>query len=59
MPEEVEKIIDRKSSMNMVGNLDQYLKYQTAESIRDAANNPVNDPLELDLDSVQAWQWGE
>ena len=28
--------------MNIVGNLDQYMKYQTAESIRDAANNPVD-----------------
>ena len=42
LPEEVEKIIDRKSSMNIVGNLDQYMKYQTAESIRDAANNPAD-----------------
>jgi membrane protease subunit (stomatin/prohibitin family) len=40
LPEEVDKIIDRKSSMNIVGNLDSYMKYQTAESIREAANNP-------------------
>ncbi|BBH23023.1 antifreeze protein, type I [Paenibacillus baekrokdamisoli] len=40
LPEEVEKMIDRKSSMNIAGNLDQYMKYQTAESIREAANNP-------------------
>ncbi|MWV42938.1 hypothetical protein GRF59_04795 [Paenibacillus sp. HJL G12] len=40
LPEEVEKMIDRKSSMNIAGNLDQYMKFQAAESIRDAANNP-------------------
>ncbi|QAY67287.1 SPFH domain-containing protein [Paenibacillus protaetiae] len=40
LPEEVERMIDRKSSMQIAGNLDQYMKYQTAESIREAANNP-------------------
>lgn len=42
LPEEVERMIDRKSSMNVAGNLDQYMKFQAAESIRDAANNPGN-----------------
>ncbi|RCX13301.1 membrane protease subunit (stomatin/prohibitin family) [Fontibacillus phaseoli] len=40
LPPEVEQMIDRKSSMNIAGNLDQYMKYQTAEAIREAANNP-------------------
>lgn len=40
LPEEVEQMIDRKSSMNLAGNLDQYMKFQAAEAIRDAANNP-------------------
>lgn len=40
LPEEVEKTLDRKSSMNIVGNLDQYMKYQAAETIREAGNNP-------------------
>ncbi|WP_276353649.1 SPFH domain-containing protein [Cohnella caldifontis] len=40
LPEEVERMIDRKSSMNIAGNLDQYMKFQAAEAIRDAANNP-------------------
>ncbi|GAB6989672.1 SPFH domain-containing protein [Paenibacillus pini] len=39
LPEEVERMIDRKSSMNIAGNLDQYMKFQAAESLRDAANN--------------------
>lgn len=40
LPDEVEKMIDRKSSMNIAGNLDQYMKYQAAEALREAANNP-------------------
>ncbi len=39
LPEEVEKMIDRRSSMNALGNMDTYMKFQTAEAIRDAANN--------------------
>lgn len=42
LPEEVEKTIDRRSSMNIAGNLDQYMKYQTAEALREAANNPAD-----------------
>jgi len=40
LPDEVEKAIDRRSSMGIAGNLDDYMKYQTAEAIREAANNP-------------------
>ncbi|AJS59346.1 SPFH domain-containing protein [Paenibacillus sp. IHBB 10380] len=40
LPQEVEQMIDRKSSMNIAGNIDHYMKYQTAEAIREAANNP-------------------
>lgn len=40
LPEEVERMIDRKSSMNIAGNLDQFMKFQAAEAMREAANNP-------------------
>lgn len=39
LPEEVEKSMDKRTSMGVLGNLDQYAKYQAAEAIRDAANN--------------------
>lgn len=39
LPEEVEKMIDKRSSMGVLGNMDNYMKFQTAEAIRDAANN--------------------
>jgi membrane protease subunit (stomatin/prohibitin family) len=40
LPPEVEAALDKRSSMGIVGNLDQYAKFQAAEAIRDAAKNP-------------------
>ncbi len=40
MPPEVEAALDKRSQMGILGNLDQYTKFQTAEAIRDAAQNP-------------------
>lgn len=40
LPPEVEKAIDKKTSMGVVGNLNQYTQYQMAESMEKAAANP-------------------
>jgi membrane protease subunit (stomatin/prohibitin family) len=40
LPEEVERAIDKRGAMAAVGNLQAYTQYETASSIRDAANNP-------------------
>ncbi len=40
LPPEVERALDKRSEMGVLGNLDNYMKYQTAEAVRDAANNP-------------------
>lgn len=40
LPPEVEAALDKRSSMGIVGNVDQYAKFQAAEAIRDAAKNP-------------------
>src|SRR5438876_432941 len=40
LPPEVEKALDTRTKMGMLGNLDQYTKYQTAEAIPEAARNP-------------------
>jgi membrane protease subunit (stomatin/prohibitin family) len=40
LPPEVEAALDKRSSMGIVGDLNAYAKYQTAEAIRDAAKNP-------------------
>jgi membrane protease subunit (stomatin/prohibitin family) len=39
LPEEVQKLIDTRSGMGALGNLDQYMKFQVANAIGDAANN--------------------
>jgi membrane protease subunit (stomatin/prohibitin family) len=40
VPPEVEEALDKRTSIGVVGNLDQYTKFQTANAIEDAANNP-------------------
>lgn len=41
VPPEVQKIIDKKAGMKHVGtDVDAYTKFQTADSIKDAAQNP-------------------
>lgn len=39
LPEEVEKVLDKRTSMGVIGDMGKYAQYQTAEAIRDAANN--------------------
>src|SRR5262249_45342707 len=39
LPPEVEAALDKRSQMGILGNLDQYAKFQSAEAIRDAAQN--------------------
>ncbi len=40
LPEEVEKALDQRTSMGVIGNMQQYTQYKTAEAIGDAAKNP-------------------
>jgi len=40
LPPEVEKALDKRAQMSVLGNLDQYAKFQTAEAIPEAAKNP-------------------
>jgi membrane protease subunit (stomatin/prohibitin family) len=39
LPPEVEEALDKRTSMGVVGDLDRYTKFQTANAIEDAANN--------------------
>lgn len=39
LPPEVEAVLDKRTSMGLVGNLDQYLKFQTAESLGNGTGN--------------------
>ena len=40
LPSEVEAALDKRSSMGIVGNLDSFLKFQSANAMEAAANNP-------------------
>ncbi|MGH8793276.1 MAG: SPFH domain-containing protein [Stackebrandtia sp.] len=40
LPSEVEEALDKRTQMGIVGDLDQYSKFQTANAIEDAADNP-------------------
>ena len=39
LPVEVEKVIDKRTSMSVIGDMNQYQQYQAAEAIREAARN--------------------
>ncbi len=39
LPPEVEKVLDKRTSMGVIGDLKKYTQYQTAEAMRDAARN--------------------
>lgn len=43
LPREVEEALDKKSSMGIVGNLDNYVKFQSANAMEAAAKNPGGD----------------
>lgn len=40
LPENVEQALDKRTSMGIIGNLDSYMKFQTAEALQAAAQNP-------------------
>jgi len=40
LPPEVEKVLDRRTEMGVLGDLNQYTKYQAANAIGEAAANP-------------------
>lgn len=40
LPPEVEKALDKRTEMGVLGNMDQYTRYQAANAIGDAARNP-------------------
>jgi membrane protease subunit (stomatin/prohibitin family) len=40
LPPEVEQALDTRTKMGVIGSMDQYTRYKTAEAIGDAAKNP-------------------
>jgi len=43
LPLEVEQALDKKSSMGIIGNLDNYVRFQSANAMETAAANPGGD----------------
>lgn len=43
LPQEVEESLDKKSSMGIIGNLDNFVKFQAANAMESAAKNPGGD----------------
>lgn len=43
LPLDVEEALDKKSSMGIIGNLDNYVKFQAAQAMESAAKNPGGD----------------
>jgi membrane protease subunit (stomatin/prohibitin family) len=43
LPLEVEEMLDKKSSIGIIGNLDNFVKFQTAQAMESAAKNPGGD----------------
>lgn len=43
LPTEVEEALDKRTSMGMIGNLDKYLQYQTAQGIGEGGSNSALD----------------
>ena len=41
LPEEVEKAMDKRTSMGVLGDMGKYAQFQADEAMRDAANNPT------------------
>lgn len=43
LPIEVEEALDKRTSMNVIGNLDNFVKFQSANAMESAAKNPGGD----------------
>jgi ATP-dependent Lon protease/RNA polymerase subunit RPABC4/transcription elongation factor Spt4 len=45
LPEEVEKAMDKRTSMGVLGDMNRYTQFQAAEAMREAANNPSGNSM--------------
>lgn len=61
LPPEVETAMDKRSSMGILGNLNQYAQFQAANAIEQAAKNPggANPGIEMGMGFAMAQQMGQ
>ena len=58
LPEEVEKALDKRSSMGVIGDLGRYSQFQAAESMPIAAANPGG-PAGAGMGMAMGWAMGQ
>ena len=49
LPEAVEKSMDSRTSMGVLGDMNRYTQYQAAEAMREAASNPGNSAASMGM----------
>ena len=54
LPPEVEKALDKRTSMGMVGDLDKYLKYGAAESMQSGTSSTASSAMEMGIGLAMA-----
>jgi membrane protease subunit (stomatin/prohibitin family) len=61
LPPEVEAALDKRSSMGILGNMNQYAQFQAANAMEAAAKNPggANPGIELGMGMAMAQQMGQ
>jgi membrane protease subunit (stomatin/prohibitin family) len=65
LPEEVERVLDKRTSMGIVGDLNKYAQFSTAEAMTTAAANPggagagLGTMIGLGLGQAAANPWGQ
>ncbi|KII75526.1 SPFH domain-containing protein [Vibrio renipiscarius] len=62
LPAEVEEALDKRSSMGIIGNLNQYTQYQAAEALEAAASNgdgTANAGMEMGMGFAMAQQMAQ
>jgi membrane protease subunit (stomatin/prohibitin family) len=61
LPPEVETALDKRSSMGILGNLNQYAQFQAANAMEQAAKNPggANPGMEMGMGFAMAQQMGQ
>jgi len=61
LPPEVEAALDKRASMGIIGNMQQYTQFQAANALTDAAKNPgtAGDSMGLGMGLLMAGQMGQ
>ncbi|HFE48066.1 MAG TPA: SPFH domain-containing protein [Chromatiaceae bacterium] len=61
LPPEVEAALDKRTSMGMIGNLDKYLKFQTAEAMQNsgAGGGAMSDAMGMGVGMAMAGKMAE